>query len=81
MLFCIRVGDHDFNKQEGTETEIGLQKIIVHEGYNKPSRFNNDIALLKLSRPVPFDNNIGTVCLPDKNQSPPVGSNCFITGK
>lgn len=78
--FQVVVGDNNFDVDEGTETYINVEKIIKHEQYSTPSMFDKDIALLKLRRPIPFDENIGTVCLPDKNAPVPVGTKCFITG-
>lgn len=81
LCLCCRVGDHDFDVYEGTETSIGVEKIIMHEQYSTPTMYDKDIALLKLNRPIPFDKNlIGTVCLPGKNEPVPVGTSCFISG-
>lgn len=77
--FSFRTGDRDFNVDEGTETEIGVSKIIVHKNYTR-SRLDSDIALLKLNRPVPFGQYVGTVCLPKKVDTVPLGTECFITG-
>lgn len=78
--FQVVVGEHDFWKDEGTETSIGVSKIIKHESYGLPSRLDKDIALLKLNRPVPFNRLIGTACLPDKDAVLPIGTKCYITG-
>jgi len=77
--FKVITGDHDFNVDEGTETEIGVSKIIVHKNYTR-SRLDSDIALIKLNRPVPFGQFVGTVCLPEKIDTVPLGTECFITG-
>jgi len=39
-------------------------QIIVHPEYNKPSRFRNDIALVKLDRPVAENDFVAPICLP-----------------
>ena len=40
-----------------------------------------DIALLKLKRPAMMNNYVNTVCVPGENETIPVGSTCFMTGK
>ena len=45
-----------------------------------PRTLDNDIALLKLNRPAPFDSNVGVACLPEHDFEVPVGSECMITG-
>jgi len=77
--FKVVTGEDDFVMKNGTETSIGLEKIIVHKGYN-PATLNNDIALLKLDRPAPFGTYVGTACLPDQDDDVPVGTECTITG-
>jgi len=77
--FKVITGEHDFNVKEGTETSIGLSKIIVHKDYS-PSTLDYDIALLKLNRPAPFGKYVATVCLPEYNDPIPVGTMCTITG-
>ena len=39
---------------------------------------NNDIAMIKLARPVKMNNYVSTVCLPSGDV--PVGTECYITG-
>lgn len=79
-LYTIRLGDHDRNKNEGTEEDIGALRVISHPNYNQP-RLNNDIALIQLQRPANVNSTrIGVACLPDQDYVLPAGSNCYITG-
>ena len=59
-----------------------LLQIINHEKYNKPSRLNNDIALLKLKTKLTFkkDNKIAPICLPSKTAGDFVGVDGTVTG-
>ncbi|XP_057289820.1 chymotrypsinogen B-like [Hydractinia symbiolongicarpus] len=78
--FKVIVGDHDFNQNEGSEVELGVSEIFAHERYHR-STLDYDIALIKLNRPVPFDNQyISSVCLPTKDEVLSVGATCYITG-
>jgi len=75
--FTIRVGDHDLLKKEGTESEYKISKVIVHPGWDRRS-LNNDIAMLKVSRPVIFTREVSSACLPETDVKP--GAECYITG-
>ena len=67
----------------GTEQEIGVEKIIVHERYNNPLRYSNDIALIKLVKPADLGVGVGLVCMPDVSHPLPfdnLNKKCWITG-
>ena len=67
----------------GTEQEIGVAKIIMHENYNNPLSKSNDIALIKLITPANLGVGIGLVCMPDNSHTLPfdnVYRKCWITG-
>ncbi|XP_043095485.1 transmembrane protease serine 13b isoform X2 [Puntigrus tetrazona] len=53
-----------------------VKQIILHQNYD-PASNNNDIALLKLSKPA---SNIQPVCLPAFDQKFPAGKKCWTTG-
>jgi len=75
--FSIRVGEHDRWKEEGTEVDIKVSKVIRHPQFDHHT-YNNDIALLKLERPIKFNRYVSPVCLPQKDV--PAGTKCFVTG-
>lgn len=75
--FKIGVGEHNRNMREGSEEDIPVSKIFSHPSYQR-STLNNDIAIIKLSRPVKFGKFVSPVCLPDNDV--PVGTECYITG-
>ncbi|XP_066942680.1 transmembrane protease serine 9-like [Macrobrachium rosenbergii] len=64
----VLIGEHNYAiTSETTATEKRpVSQIIVHPQYNSGT-YDNDMALLKLSSPIPFpsDNKIAPVCLPD----------------
>ena len=41
---------------------------------------DNDIAILKLEKPLEFNKNIQPACLPSDDFEPEVGSTCFVSG-
>ncbi|CAB0007353.1 unnamed protein product, partial [Nesidiocoris tenuis] len=55
-------------ERESTRVEVDISYTIEHEGYNRLS-LQNDIALLVLASPIPFNQNIGPVCLPTRQLS------------
>ncbi|XP_058975884.1 trypsin-1-like [Musca domestica] len=55
-----------------------VARTIVHPQYN-PNTIANDVALLKLESPVPFNDKIRPVCLPDANQNFD-GKNAVVAG-
>ena len=63
----------------GSEQDINVVEIIVHQEYGRQLNFSNDIALLKLAKAVNLNNQVGAACLPAKNLSL-VGKTCWITG-
>uniref|UniRef100_A0A8C0PEF9 Transmembrane protease serine 3 n=2 Tax=Canis lupus familiaris TaxID=9615 RepID=A0A8C0PEF9_CANLF len=56
-----------------------VEKIIYHSKY-KPKRLGNDIALMKLAGPVPFNERIQPVCLPNSEENFPDGKMCWTSG-
>ncbi|XP_073248869.1 uncharacterized protein [Porites lutea] len=80
----VRLGAHyRLWSSVGTEQDFNVINIILHENYNSPNQYSNDIALLRLSRPAVLGKGVGLVCLSDPNfQLPFDNSNkpCWITG-
>ncbi|CAG0901229.1 unnamed protein product [Darwinula stevensoni] len=58
--------------------ERRIKHIVIHEDYNRQTRFN-DYAIMILDSPVELDDNIDTVCLPGPQMSF-VGHRCYVTG-
>ena len=63
-----------------TEQYMNISKLIQHETYDK-YRLNNDIALLKLSRPAIFNQYVQPICLPLQNEDIAPGTKGTVTGK
>ncbi|XP_025714454.1 acrosin [Callorhinus ursinus] len=62
------------------QQERYAEKIIIHEKYI-PSLEHNDIALMKITPPVPCGQFIGTGCLPQFRAGPPrVPQACWVAG-
>lgn len=64
-------------QQEIAEVQVGVKNFIYHGQYQP---YTNDVALLKLARPVKFNNYIQPVCLPSGGQQPSNPNNCYASG-
>jgi len=66
----IVAGEHDRSQTSGNEQTIQVVRIAVHEQYDVPTQFANDIALLFLSttNPLVFDDFSRPVALPTQEQ-------------
>ncbi|KAI9548220.1 hypothetical protein NQZ68_010439 [Dissostichus eleginoides] len=66
--FFVRVGEHDVEKDEGPERDHLVAEQHIHPLYNdKKSKFNHDIALLKLASPVELSNERRPICFGPKD--------------
>ncbi|XP_023689004.1 trypsin-1 isoform X2 [Paramormyrops kingsleyae] len=73
----VRLGEHDIAVNEGNEQFISSQKIIRNPNYSS-STLNNDIMLIKLSKPATLTSYVKTVALP--SSCAPAGTMCLISG-
>ncbi|KAM7413081.1 hypothetical protein PAMA_020455 [Pampus argenteus] len=56
-----------------------VQKIILNENYNDKTN-DQDVALLKLTSPVLFNDNVHPACLPAFDQKLPQTTKCWTSG-
>lgn len=78
----VRVGEHSFYVDEGTEDSVIVSNIIVHPSYVHSAN-KNDIAMIKLSKPVDLTSKyLSTACLPDISDMDEFykTSECYTTG-
>ncbi|KAL8616376.1 hypothetical protein ACOMHN_032230 [Nucella lapillus] len=62
--------------------EVGAQQVFVISGIRHPDydqfRFVNDVAVLRLARPLVFNDNVSAVCIPSANDVLP--KRCTVAG-
>jgi len=80
--FQVVLGLHDQQKQLGQPETYQTGKIIAHADFDMYANFIlNDIALIKLDRPINFNNSlVSTVVMAEADGQNFVGSVCFLTG-
>ncbi|XP_055384116.1 chymotrypsin-1-like [Condylostylus longicornis] len=57
-----------------------VSKVITHEKYSPSDNYRNDIALLKLTEPIQFNDKVQPVKLPTQNQEFPHGTSSLLVG-
>ncbi|CAF0995229.1 unnamed protein product [Adineta ricciae] len=67
-FFFLRLGVHDIRLTR-SEDIYRARKIFVHDKFIS-STFENDIAMIRLDRPVSVSDSISPICLPSTNVSP-----------
>lgn len=75
------LGDHNRNITEASETVYKVVNFYIHGGYSRPHIGMNDIAIIKLEKPVRMTDKIQRICLPDVNEELSDGTECYITGR
>ena len=64
----VKVGEYNFNEAGDTlDSTYALASMKYHENYNTKT-FENDIAVLKLERPVTFSRSVYPICLPPSGE-------------
>lgn len=87
----VRVGEWDLGKEEDCEEgycappvqDFKPELTTPHPEYNKPKRFQNDIALIKLDRPVIENDYVSPICLPFPPfhpSAPAIGTAAVVAG-
>lgn len=77
--FTVKLGDYDRLDQDATSISRNVARIVQHPEYNS-NTMRYDFSLLELDSPVPQNDCIGTVCLPDVGEELPADAECWITG-
>ncbi|XP_041844258.1 trypsin-1-like [Melanotaenia boesemani] len=73
----VRLGEHDITVNEGTEQFISSSQVIRHPRYSSYN-IDNDVMLIKLSRPATLNQYVRPVALPSGCAA--AGTMCRIAG-
>ncbi|XP_073670702.1 ovochymase-2 [Paramisgurnus dabryanus] len=78
------LGKHHMNSglDGPTEVCVSVDAIISHEDFIYPPNndVTNDIALVRLAKPVTMTPQISPVCMPNPESIMPAGHICYVTG-
>jgi len=73
----VRLGEHHIRRNEGNEQFISSARVIRHPNYSSYN-INNDIMLIKLSKPATLNAFVQAVALP--TSCAPAGTMCKVSG-
>ncbi|XP_073340741.1 uncharacterized protein [Pagrus major] len=73
----VRLGEHHIEINEGTEQFISSSRVFRHPNYNSWNT-DNDIMLIKLSKPATLNQYVQPVALP--TSCAPAGTMCKVSG-
>jgi len=73
----VRLGEHNIKVTEGSEQFIRSSRVIRHPDYSSYN-INNDVMLIKLSKPAVLNQYVKVVALP--SSCAPAGTMCKVTG-
>ncbi|KAI4496409.1 hypothetical protein M0804_000219 [Polistes exclamans] len=75
----VRLGEYDFTRTDETrELDFAVVEIRVHRDFDSTT-YENDIAIIKIHRPTPFNSYIWPICLPPIDQTFE-NKTAFVTG-
>jgi len=59
----VKLGDHDINTNSETKTiDVKVAQIIKHKDFSQQT-LHNDVAILRLAKPVTYNKNVRPVCM------------------
>ena len=79
--FQIIYGLHDLDEPLGAKfLTLTNKNVINHPLFHSPTPYNNDIALIRIPRPMKKMTNIAPICMPQPDLCLPPGHECVVTG-
>ncbi|XP_075429363.1 coagulation factor IX [Ascaphus truei] len=64
--FTVVVGEHNTEVSDGTEQYLKVSQVILHPTYNaSQNKYNNDIALIELEKPMELNSYATPICIGD----------------
>ncbi|XP_075836613.1 serine protease 40-like isoform X1 [Microtus pennsylvanicus] len=78
--YRILLGYNQLGSPTNSSRQMTVNKIILHENYNKFHHQGNDIALIQLHRPVAYSSSIFPACIPEHTTKVFQARTCWISG-
>nr|XP_050028775.1 chymotrypsin-like elastase family member 2A [Dermacentor andersoni] len=73
----VHLGSWRRNLLDKGEIAMPVKELCVHQNY---TGYDNDIAIIKLAKPVNFTSTIRPACLPEKKEHSPTETEAYATG-
>ncbi|XP_034624757.1 serine protease 27-like [Trachemys scripta elegans] len=77
--YRVNLGEHQLFNPSPSRLSSPVRQIIVHPNYNRGTH-SADIALVQLTEPVRYTDEILPICLPGPSDSFPGNHTCWVTG-
>ncbi|XP_039375196.1 serine protease 27-like [Mauremys reevesii] len=77
--YRVTLGEHQLSNPSPSRVSSPVRQILVHPDYNRGTR-SADIALVQLTEPVRYTDEILPICLPGPSHSFPGNHTCWVTG-
>lgn len=78
-VWSVRAGATSRSRSDSLTQTVRASRVVVHAQYSKTTNAN-DIAIIKLSRPLNLNSAVGVASLPATGTEPVAGSNAVATG-
>lgn len=76
----IVAGAHYLSTEADGEARVMGAEVAIHPSYNIPVSTNNDIAIIRLSKPIKFSDTIQPACLPAPKEQVADSTNLLVSG-
>jgi len=78
----VALGDYDVTVADEVRSQVrNVSQLIMHKEYDPPT-YENDIAILRLSKPAVFNSYVWPICLPDPEDMVNIeNKTAIVTGK
>ncbi|XP_044870432.1 serine protease 27-like [Mauremys mutica] len=77
--YRVTLGEHQLSNPSPSRVSSPVRQILVHPDFNRGTR-SADIALVQLTEPVRYTDEILPICLPGPSDSLPGNHTCWVTG-
>jgi len=75
------VGLHRRSQPDQFTVRVPISEFIIHDKFNRTGKLlTSDIMLIKLARPIQFNDAVSPVCIPSLFQEFPSGKRCYSSG-
>nr|XP_042122057.1 serine protease 40-like isoform X5 [Peromyscus maniculatus bairdii] len=78
--YRVLLGYHQLGSPTEYSRQMTVNRLILHENFNKVHNQGNDIILIQLHKPVTYSSHILPACVPENTTKVPLDRSCWISG-